>query len=131
MARPGDRGRDREDGEGTGWVLDPKVPVGDAPVGDGVAVVLVQRRVEEQVVRVEAVVERAPGEQEGRDAEDNRKQQLAAGGRRRYTTLGSEGLASGLALRGESSRSLVCEWLRGAHDRGLRHDRCRSRFHAP
>jgi len=92
MARPSDRGRDREDGEGTGWVLDPKVPVRDAPVEERVAVALVQRRVEEQIVRVEAVVERAPGEQEGRDAEDDRKQQRAGGGTRRRPTFRSEGL---------------------------------------
>jgi hypothetical protein len=60
-----------------------EVSVRDPPAQDCVAVVLVERRIEEQVMRVEAVVEGAPRDEEGRDAEGDRKWELTAAVRSR------------------------------------------------
>src|SRR4029079_9306920 len=62
-------GRQDEYGQGAGWILDGEVAVRDLAAKGRVPVALVDRRVEQQPVRVEAVVERPPGRQERRDAE--------------------------------------------------------------
>jgi hypothetical protein len=51
-------------------VLDAEVAVGDTtPMHDRIAVALVDRRIEERTALVEAVVERAEGDEEGRRGE--------------------------------------------------------------
>jgi len=59
-----DHRREREDGQRGGRVLDREVVVRDLPVDHRVPVALVHRRVDDAVVRVEAVVEHGPGNRE-------------------------------------------------------------------
>ncbi len=82
VLRPYGQRRGDEDGQGSGRILDGEVAVGHLSALDLVAVSLVDRGVEQQAVRVEAVMEHPPGRQERRDRERGDERGESVVGRR-------------------------------------------------